>query len=146
MAFQFPLAAVLRVRESIEKREERALQTIQLEIARGLHQIEALSAGIDGAHRVREQALLKTTSGGHLHSMLWDEQSAEQQLKSALGRLQVLEQEREQQMKVYQVAHQDREMLTDMLNKQKDIYEREWLRDEQKRLDDIFMARRHRIS
>ena len=43
-------------------------------------------------------------------------------------------------------AHREREMLSDMMKKQKDIYEREWLRDEQKRLDDIFMARRHRVS
>jgi flagellar FliJ protein len=146
MAFRFPLAAVLRVRESIEKREERALQSIQLELARTLHHIEELSVAIGGAHRSREKALQQTISGGHLHSLLWEEQAAEQQLKSLLGQLQVLEQEREKQMKVYQAAHRDREMLTDMLKKQKDIYDQERLRDEQKRLDDIFMARRHRIS
>jgi len=58
----------------------------------------------------------------------------------------LLEQEREKRMKLYQVAHRNREMLTDMLNKKRGIYEREWLRDEQKRLDDIFMARRHRVA
>jgi len=36
-------------------------------------------------------------------------------------------------------------MLSDMRQKQKDIYERDRLRDEQKQLDDIFMARRHRV-
>jgi flagellar export protein FliJ len=146
MAFQFPLAVVLRVRESIERREERALQSIQLDVARALHQIEQLIAAIGGADRAREKALQQTISGGHLQSLLGEEQAAEQQLKSMLGQLQVLEQEREAQMKVYQAAHRDREMLTDMLKKQKDVYEREWLREEQKRLDDIFMARRHRIS
>jgi flagellar export protein FliJ len=146
MAFQFPLAVVLRVRESIERREERALQSIQLDVARALHQIEQLIAAIGGADRAREKALQQTISGGHLQSLLGEEQAAEQQLKSMLGQLRILEQEREAQMKVYQAAHRDREMLTDMLKKQKDVYEREWLREEQKRLDDIFMARRHRIS
>jgi flagellar export protein FliJ len=146
MGFQFPLAAVLRVRESIEKREERVLQSIQKNVARTLQQVEELSVAIGGAHRGRELALQQTISGGHLHSLLWEEQSAEQRLKSMLGQLQALEQEREKQMKVYQVAHRNREMLTDMMKKQKGIYDREWLREEQKRLDDIFMARRHRVA
>lgn len=146
MAFQFSLAAVLRVRESMERREERALQTIQLEVARVLHQIEQLSTAIGGAHRARETALQQTISGGHLHTLLWEEQGAEQRLKSMLAKLQVLEQARDEQMKVYQAAHREREMLTDMRKKQKDLYERERLREEQKRLDDLFMARRHRVA
>jgi flagellar export protein FliJ len=146
MAFQFSLAAVLRVRESIEEREECTLQSIQLEVASTRHQIEELSARIGGAHRTREKALQQTISGGHLHTLLWEEQAAEQRLRSMLGQLQVLEQARDKQMKVYQAAHREREMLTDIRKRQKDIYEREWLREEQKRLDDIFMARRHRLS
>jgi flagellar biosynthesis chaperone FliJ len=77
---------------------------------------------------------------------LWKEQAAEQRLRSMLGQLQVLEQTRDKQMKVYQAAHREREMLTDIRKRQKDMYEREWLREEQKRLDDTFMARRHRLS
>jgi flagellar export protein FliJ len=146
MGFQFPLAAVLRVRESIEKREERALQSTQLNVARTLQQVEELSVAIGGAHRGRELALRQTISGGHLHALLWEEEAAELRLQSMMTQLQGLEQERDKQMKVYQVAHRNREMLTDMLKKQKDIYEREWLREEQKRLDDIFMARRHRTD
>jgi flagellar biosynthesis chaperone FliJ len=146
MGFQFPLAAVLRVRESIEKREERVLQAIQLKVAQTIQQVDELSVAIGGAHRGRELALRQTITGGHLQSLLWEEESAEQRLKSSMGQLQVLEQQSDKQMKVYQGAHRNREMLTDMMKKQKGIYDREWLREEQKRLDDIFMARRHRIG
>jgi flagellar export protein FliJ len=146
MAFQFSLAVVLRLRESLEKREERALQSIQLDVSRTLQAIEDLSVAIGGAQHARETALRKAMSGGHLHSLLWEEQAAEQRLRLLLEKLQVLEQEREQQMKLYHAAHRDREMLSDMMEKQKNIYDREWLREEQKRLDDIFMARRHRVS
>jgi flagellar export protein FliJ len=146
MAFQFSLAVVLRLRESMEKREERALQSIQLDVSRTLQAIEELSVAIGGAQQTRESALQQTISAGHLHSLLWEERAAEQGLRLLVGNLQVLEQEREKQMKVYQAAHRDREMLSDMRTKQRDIYERERLRDEQKQLDDIFMARRHRIS
>jgi flagellar export protein FliJ len=146
MAFEFSLEAVLRVRESIEEREESALQSIQREVARTVHQIEELSVAIDGAHRAREKALQQAISGGHLQTLLWEEQGAEQRLKSLQGQLQELERARNQQMKVYQSAHRGREMLTDIRTQQKDAYERERLREEQKRLDDIFMARRHRLS
>jgi flagellar export protein FliJ len=146
MAFQFSLAAVLRVRESIEKREERALQSIQREVARTLLQIAEVRGAIDGAQRERETALRQTISAGHLHTMLSEEQGGEQRLESLFGELQVLEEARAKQMQLYQSAHQGCEMLTDMRKKQKESYEREWLREEQKRLDDIFMARRHRIS
>jgi len=146
MAFQFSLAVVLRLRESVEKREERALQSIQLDVSRTQQAIEELSVAIGGARRARETALQQAISGGHLHSLLGEEQVAEHGLRVLLGKLQLLEQERERQMKVYHAAHQEREMLSGMMEKQKDIYEREWLREEQKRLDDIFMARRHRVS
>ncbi len=146
MAFQFSLAAVLRVRESIEEREECALQSIQLDVARARHQIEELSTAIGSAQFAREKALQETISGGHLQALLWEEHAAEQRLRSMLGQLQMLEQTRDKQMQVYQAAHREREMLTDIRKGQKDIYEREWLREEQKRLDDIFMARRHRLS
>jgi flagellar export protein FliJ len=145
MAFQFSLAAVLQIRESIEKREERALQAIQRDVARAVHQVEELTVAIGGAHRAREQALEQTISGGHLHTLFWEEEAAEQRLISLVATRKILEQAREKQMKIYQAAHQGRELLTDMRKKQREIYDRDWLRVEQKRLDDIFMARRHRV-
>ncbi len=144
MPFQFRLATVLRVRESLEKREERVLQMMQLEIARVTHRVEELSAAIAHAHEAREHAMERSIPAGHLHSLLWEEQSAVEQKKSLLQDLQRLEQERDQQMKIYQDAHRNREMLTDMFNEQRDVYEQESMRAQQKQLDDIFIARRHR--
>ncbi len=146
MAFQFSLAVVLRLRESIEKREERVLQAIQLNVSRTLRQIEELKVAIGGAYQARETALQQAISGGHLHLLLGEEQAAEQRLRSLLDALQALEQARDKQMQVYQAVHRDREMLLDMREKQKVIYERKLLRDEQKQLDDIFIARRRRVS
>jgi flagellar FliJ protein len=145
MAFRFSLAVVLRLRESLEKREERALQAIQVDVSRTLQAIEDLSVAIGGAQQEREMALRQAISGGQLHSLLGEEQAAEQGLRSLLGKLQALEQARELQKKVYGAARRDREMLSEMREKQKDIYELVWLREEQKRLDDIFTARRHRV-
>jgi len=47
-------------------------------------------------------------------------------------------------MKVYQAAHQNHEALIDMRDRQLLEYEQQQARAQQKFLDDIFMARRHR--
>ena len=144
MAFRFPLATVLRVRESVEEREERALQRIQLEIARARRQIEELSAAITNAHLAREEALRRPVPASHLHTMLADAQAAVEKKKTILHALHTLEQQRDQQMKIYQAAHRDREMLTDMQDQQLNAYQQEQSRAQQKNLDDIFIARRQR--
>jgi len=144
MAFRFPLATVLRVRESIEKREELALQKIQLEMARIARQIELLNAQLAKAHGAREQALQQTIPASHLHAMLREAQAAADSKNSLLVTLQLLEQQRDKQMKVYQAAHRDHETIIDLFRKQRDAYEQDQARAQQKYLDDIFMARRHR--
>jgi flagellar export protein FliJ len=144
MPFRFPLATVLRVRESLEKREERALQKIQLEMARVSHQIEELTARIAKSHNARELAMAQPIPARDLHTLLWEVQAAAEEKKALHHDLQTLEQQRDQQIKVYRQAHRDRETMTDMSNKQRDIYEQEQARAQQKSLDDIFIARRHR--
>ena len=144
MAFLFPLATVLRVRESIEKREERSLQKIQLEMARVARQIEELNEAMAKAQEAREQALKRTMPGGELHSMLWQVQAAAEVKKALLVTLQGLEELRLQQIKVYQAAHRDHETMINMFKAQRDAYEVDQARAQQKYLDDIFMSRRHR--
>jgi flagellar export protein FliJ len=144
MAFRFPLATVLRVRESIEKREERALQRIQLEIARLLRQIEELSAEIAKAHIARNAALQNPIAAINLQMMTWQMHAAEDRRTAMLKGLAALEERRDEQMKVYQAAHRDHETILNMEHEQKDAYEREQARAQQKYLDDIFIARRQR--
>jgi hypothetical protein len=135
---------VLRVRESIEQREERALQQIQLEMARVAHQIEELNEAMAKAQVARERALRRTMPGGELQSMLGQVEAAIEVKKALLVTLQGLEELRLKQMKVYQAAHRDHEMMINMFSEQRDAHEIEQGRSQQKYLDDIFMARRHR--
>jgi flagellar export protein FliJ len=144
MGFRFPLATVLRVRESIEKREERALQKIQVEMVRLRRQLEELSAGIANEHLAREDAMQRLMPAGHLHTMLWETQAAIEKEKALLHALESLDTQRVEQMKLYQAAHRSRETLTGMLNEQREEYAREQARTQQKYLDDIFIARRQR--
>jgi len=57
MGFKFPLATVLRLKQSIERQEELALQRILLDISRVQHQIEALTSDIAHARQLMDQAM-----------------------------------------------------------------------------------------
>ena len=144
MAFRFPLATVLRVKESLEKREERELQRIQLEKARVAHQMEQLTEAMTKAYAARNQALQQALPAGQLHTMLWEAQAAVEAKNALRITLQGLEEQRLKQMKVYLAVHREHETIINLFNEQRDAYEVEQTRAQQKYLDDIFIARRQR--
>ena len=144
MSFHFPLAAVLVVRENARKREEQALQKIQLEVASIAKQIEEFDAELAQVHNVREKALQAPIPAADLHSLQHRLQSLAEARKTSVQRLQVLERERDHQIGLYQAAYRDHETIVEMFNEQREAHEQEESRSEQKSLDDIFVARRQR--
>lgn len=144
MPFRFPLAAVLLVREHAETREERALKKIQIDVARTSRQVEELNTAMTHAHDARERALQELIPSFQLHHYQRQIEEATEKKKALLHQLQILRQELGRQLKVYQAAHRDREALTGMLQEQRAAYEQEQARAQQKQVDDMFMARRHR--
>jgi flagellar FliJ protein len=144
MAFRFSLTTVLRFRESVEKREELALQKIVLEIARTRMQIERLTEEIAAAQEAINKALQKPISALHLQGMLNSANVIVDRKKALNESLVPLERKREMQVKAYQAAHRDRQMLSDMATRQRDVYEHAQARAQQKFLDDIFAARAQR--
>ena len=144
MAFRFPLAAVLLIRQHAEEREERALKKIQLAISRVRREMEVIDAEIATAQQARERALQQPTPAFEIHESQRQIEGATERKHLLLEQLEELTRELLQQLKIYQAAHRDREALTDMLEKQREVYDREQARATQKQLDDLFMARRHR--
>jgi flagellar FliJ protein len=144
MAFRFPLATLLRFRQSIEQREELALQKVLVEIAQCLRKVEQLSASIAEAQRMREEKLRQSTSAFQLQSMLSEIQIASERRRSLVASLASLEQKRITQMAAYQAALQDRRVLSELRSKRHEEYEVERGRTDQKRIDDVFAARAHR--
>lgn len=144
MPFRFPLAAVLLVREHAETREERALKKIQIELARTARQVDALDAAMIRAHDVRERALREPIPSFQLQDYQREVDEAAEKKKVLLVQLQILRRDLGRQMKVYQAAHRDREAVTGMLKEQREAYDEEQAREQQKQIDDLFMARRHR--
>lgn len=141
MAFRFPLATVLRLRQSVEKREELALQKVLLDIAGVRHQIEQLSAEIALARQAIDKSLQKLLPAHQLQSMLSAMNSVVDRKKATIESLARLERQRAAQMQAYRAAHRDRQMLSDMETRQRQEYDQARARAEQKRLDDIFAAR-----
>jgi flagellar export protein FliJ len=144
MAFRFPLATVLLFRQSVEKREELALQKLLLEMARARHEIEDITAAMAAAHEARNQAMLNPLPAAHLHGMLNDIEAAAERRNKLIELLSSLESAHKAQTLKYQAAHRDRQMLSDMESRQRDAYELERARTAQKFLDDLFAARLQR--
>jgi flagellar export protein FliJ len=144
MAFRFPLATVLRFRQSMERREELALQRILVEIAQNVRKIEQLNARIAEAQQTREETLRQPISAFQLQSMLSEVHIAAEQRRTLLVFLASLEQKRIAQMAAYQAALQDRQTLSELEGKRREEYKVERERTQQKQVDDIFAARAHR--
>jgi flagellar FliJ protein len=144
MAYRFPLAAVLRLRESIERREERSLQILQMEIVRVSRTLEELTASIAGAREAQESSMRQPAPAGHLHSVLLECQSAAHRKSALLQQLDSLKKKHDEQMQAYHEAHRDREMLSDLHSRNKRAYAVEQTKTQQKQLDDLFGGRHHR--
>ncbi len=141
MGFRFALASVLGFRESIERREELALKKIQLEMARVQHEIEQVNAELSRAQQMREEHMRTPISAAQLQAMLSGAEATAERKKTLLESLAVLEQQRAEQMTVYQAAHRARRMLSDLQAQQKEAWEQEQARRQQKTIDDIFASR-----
>jgi flagellar export protein FliJ len=144
LAFRFTLAQVLRVRESIERREELALQKAEIEVSRAQRRIQELTEALAKAGKARDEAILQPMQAFELQSMNAEITAIAAARESVLATLQILTQKRDEQRTVYQGVHNARQMLTDMSAQQKTEYEQEQTKAQQKRLDDIFAARMQR--
>jgi len=141
MAFRSALKPVLSVREIIEKREEVALKRAQLEVTRVRRRIEELTDELAKANLERDQALLKSVQANRLQSMQGEINAANETKQLLNDTLKTLKSQRDTQMKVYTTAHSGRRMLSELLAQQKNQYEQEQMKVQQKRLDDIVATR-----
>jgi flagellar FliJ protein len=144
MGFNFSLAAVLRIRIIVEEREERALQKILFEITQTMQNIAAIDAAIANHNSSRRTEVFKPLVAGELNLSYKDVKSLKQSRVDLVGQIEKLDQLRERQLKIYEKARRDREMLTDMREDRRNVYEFDLAKREQKVLDDNYIARRGR--
>jgi flagellar export protein FliJ len=141
MAFRFKLDAVLRFREGVEHTEEAALYSIVREIADAEAELQQLNIKQDRLREQREQELTLKLPAVHLLEIAEWELELKNAAEALRLKLQQLEIHRVKQLAIYQSAHRDREVLSELRHHQKQAHELEQRRQEQKTLDDLFLAR-----
>jgi len=144
MGFQFSLATVLRVRTIHEEREERMLQQILFQIAQTRQAVAVSDSAIRKANDLRAADTDRSLIGRNLHDSYGQIEQLKQDRLQLVERLGKLEHLKEMQVTIYDAARQSRELLTDMREKKRGLYDSDVSRREQSVLDDNYIARRRR--
>jgi len=142
MPFHFPLAAVLRYRESIERRERLVLERIQQEIARVELQIRQIEDACSRASERRGAELARGMSAAEMQSAYEYQQALEQQGDTLRSQWLEWKKRWRQQLTAYELARRNRETLERLRAKQLEIYSREQAKHGQAIIDDLFLSRR----
>jgi flagellar FliJ protein len=144
MAFHFSLDSVLRIRGIVEEQEERMLQRILFEMAQTVEGIERINAELAGSNASRQAEVFKPVAGYNIHASYEKIMALKAEKMELEEKLQKLEQLRDRQLAVYTGARRNREMLTDMCEEKRGVYETDMARRDQRNLDDNHMSRRGR--
>lgn len=143
MTFRFPLATLLRLREIAELREERLLEQILAQIAEGRRTLVDLAERRLSLIQQRERSLQNSTSAFNLTDSYVHVRAVERMEKDGREQVAKLLALRDQQMKIYEAAHRDRDLLSDMRLGQKEAFQKVRTRQEQNAMDDSFGSRRN---
>jgi len=146
MSFQFPLAAVLRYRESLEQQEYVALEKIQQEIIRIEMRMREVDDDCSTAVQTRSAKLAQGIPAAEVEFAYEYLRALEQQREALRVLLQNARMQWRQQLACYQLARRNRETLEILREKQLNAYNRQRTKREQAVLDDIFLARRGRSN
>jgi flagellar FliJ protein len=141
MGFKFSLATVLRLREIDEEREERLLGQILSEITSTRLELDDLHRQVENLLRSREQQLQTTTSAAQLQITYGHMRALENLQKDVTEQIKNLEGLRDQQMRIYQNARRNREVVSSLRDQQQVVYRELKKRQEQSLMDDNFAAR-----
>ena len=142
MAFHFSLRALLRLRESVEKAELQRLRIIAAQAIQLRIEIESLDGEIQERRRDLLEQAAAGISGAELHLAALSEAAGQQRRTEMLTKLRELEQARKNQQIRYTEARQQREILSNLRERQLSVYLREQARREQQSVDELFLIRR----
>ena len=142
MAFRFPLETLLRVRQGLERQHELRLQEANHLVAMLRQQIENVHSEMHNISARRQPQLQSGISAAELHfdalcrSVLAERQHAfEKQLLEAEALRHVRSEE-------FLQARRQREVIDTLRRHQLQTYQQEEARQDQRRLDDLFLLRR----
>jgi len=144
MAFRFSLAAVLRIRESLEHKEQLALE----QCYRQLYSLQKrLSEQDEHINRIRaeyEVCVIRGSKAANLQDLLEQRFQAERHREAIQQELTEAQEELRQQIDRYRAARQQRETVGQVRSNRFEEYQKRESLAEQKARDDLFLLRRQR--
>jgi flagellar export protein FliJ len=139
MSFHFSLQAVLRLRESFERRERLRLEIIAREIAKASQQCQHALLDRDKARLELQNKLRQGTTATEMQFELACDRARVRRIEALnehLGKLQDL---RRRQLEVFRKAQQQRKILENLRDRQLAAYQLIQNRREQQQMDDRFI-------
>ena len=144
MAFRFSLAAVLRIRESLEHKEQLALE----QCYRQLYSLQKrLSEQDEHINRIRaeyEVCVIRGSKAARLQDLLEQRFQAERHREAIQQELIEAQEKLRQQIDRYRAARQQRETVGQVRSHRFEEYQKRDSLAEQKARDDLFLLRRQR--
>ncbi len=144
MGFVFSLAAVLTVRRQREEMEERRLGAVALEHARAKQNLERIRGELASASAQRAVARPELVQGTSIHERYARVVLLQQALIELERVVAEIGMRRDAQQRIYVAARRDRELLEELEERQRLLFYADATRREQRRHDDLYLARRLR--
>ncbi len=141
MAFRFSLAAVLNLRKAVERQEYLNLERINQEIARIKNELDAAGLQRSDLENSRNSQLTEGMPSVLLQSLYEQVFAIERHMDSLKALSLELTAKKDQQLKIYSLARQKREVLDSLREKQYSAYLQEATKRQQTLTDDLFLAR-----
>jgi flagellar export protein FliJ len=142
MSFHFTLNGLLRLRESLERAELQRLHSIAGAIALARSEIESLEKVMETARNHTFDAIAATgLTAAELHFQIARDAAWNAQRSQLLKKISALEQKRKEQQARYLQARMQREILSNLHERQLAEYELAQSRRLQQRIDELFLIR-----
>jgi flagellar export protein FliJ len=142
MAFHFTLNGLLRLRESLEKAELQRLQAMAAAVARMRAELESLEETMNAARRRAADAVSGAgMTGAELQFEISREAAWNVLRREVQKRLADLEQKRKEQQARYMQVRMQREIVSNLYQRQLAEYQLEESRRAQQRVDELFLIR-----
>jgi len=146
VSFRFSLQPVMRLRESLERRERMRLLLLGSQITQMRQRLQGLEQEKETVRQQLSTQLMRGIAGTDF-CLATSEIAAFEQRKDVLARqIVALEEKRREQQNAYQEAQRQRKILDNLRDRYLQTYRLEQSRRQQQQVDDLFMLRRRRIT
>ena len=141
MAFRYALQAILRLRRSLEHQEEQRLFALAAIVGKLRATLEKMEQADLAERRAALAEMEEFCSGAQLQFRVACDNAALRAINRVKAQLHEAENQRLEELKIYQVARQRREIFERLRQRQEELYKLNLGRRQQQRTDEAFLIR-----